>query len=216
MGRSEFKFTDAVNINPQVQKMSLVQSNTVSETSTRCLQQILNLLGEYKKNTSCSDSSLDSRIWLKIDQGILHTRRYMELIAELSPDACTLLHLGTDVRYSYVSIGAKMHSICSLSGHVISDYSASSATTSIGCVGERYFVLTFRLRCPGLSKKNLKKRSFRTLFWTVRFRLFLNDYRTNRHKTWHALPVGTYVAGLIVQCKLSSLPGTSGSNGHNL
>ena len=49
MGRNEFKFTHAVDTNPQVQKMSLVQSNTFSETSTRRLQQILNFLGEYKK-----------------------------------------------------------------------------------------------------------------------------------------------------------------------
>ena len=49
MSRSEFKFTHAVDTNPQVQKMSLVQSNTFSETSMRRLQQILNFLGEYKK-----------------------------------------------------------------------------------------------------------------------------------------------------------------------
>ena len=49
MGWSEFKFTQAVGTNPQVEKMSLDRNYTFAETSTRRLQQILNFLGRYKK-----------------------------------------------------------------------------------------------------------------------------------------------------------------------
>ena len=49
MGRSEFKFTQAVGTNPQAQKMSLDRSYSFVETSTRRLQQILNFFGRYKK-----------------------------------------------------------------------------------------------------------------------------------------------------------------------
>ena len=117
MGRREFKFTRAVNTNSQAQKMSLDRSYTSGETSTRRLQQILNFLGRYKKNTSCTYSSLKNRIWLKIDQRIMHTRRYTELSTGLGSEVCTLFRLGTDVRYSYVSVGVKMHPYYTISKH---------------------------------------------------------------------------------------------------
>ena len=88
--------------------------------------------------------------------------------------------------------------------------------TGTSYVSERQFVLTLRLRHPGLSKKILKKLPFSTRFCTVRFRLFLDHYRTNRHKTWYALPVGSHYAGLIVQLKRLGLFGTSAEYRHAL
>ena len=64
-------------------------------------------------------------------------------------------------------------------------------------------------RLSGAFKKNLKKRPSCTRLCTIRFRLFLDHYRTNLHKTWYALPVGTHYAGLIVQLKRLGLFGTS-------
>ena len=55
----------------------------------------------------------------------------------------------------------------------------------------------------------MKKPPSCTRFCTGRFRLFFDHYRTNRHKTWYALPVGTHYAGLIVQLKRLGLFGTS-------
>ena len=117
MGRSEFKFTQAVGTNPQAQKMSLDRSYTFVETSTRRLQQILNFFGRYKKNTSGTYSSLKGRIWLKIDQRILQTRRYTELSIDMGSEDCKLFRLGTDVRFSYVSVGVRMHPYNTISKH---------------------------------------------------------------------------------------------------
>ena len=104
-----------------------------------------------------------------------------------------------------------MHSNHTISEHWLQSavwFSAISVPTSIGYVGEQQTFLTLRLRYPGLSKKILKKRPFCTRFCAVRFRLFLDEYRINRHKTWHALPVGTHKAGITAQWNLSSLPET--------
>ena len=68
MGRIEFKFTQVVT-NPQERKMNLILSYSFVETSTRRLQQYLNFLVDYKKNTRGSYSSLKGRIRLKNDQG---------------------------------------------------------------------------------------------------------------------------------------------------
>ena len=51
-GRSNIKLTQAVVTNPQVQKMSLIQSHTFSETSTRRSHQILNYADGTKKHKS--------------------------------------------------------------------------------------------------------------------------------------------------------------------
>ena len=106
MGRSEFKFTQTVDTNPQAPKMSLDRSYTFTGTSTRRLQQISR---KVQKNTSGTFSSLKGRIWLKSDQRILYTRRYTELSTDLGSKTCTLFRRGTDVRYSYVSKGVKIH-----------------------------------------------------------------------------------------------------------
>ena len=97
--------------------MSLDRSYTFAETSTRRLQQILNFLGRYKKNTSGTYSSLKGQTWLKINQKILHPRRYTELSTDLSSEACTLFRLGPDVRYFYVSVRVKMHPYYTISKH---------------------------------------------------------------------------------------------------
>ena len=117
MGQSEFKFTQAVSTNPHAEKMRLDRSYTFAATSTRRLQQILNLLGRYKKNTSGTYSSLKGRIWLKIDQRIWRTRRYSELSTDVGSEACTLFRLGTDVRFSYVSVRVRMHPYYTISKH---------------------------------------------------------------------------------------------------
>ena len=92
--------------------MSIDRSYTFAGTSTRRLQQIFNFREE--KNTRGSYPSLNYEIRLKIGQGALHLRRYTEVSLNLGSKACTLFHLGTDGRYTYVSVGFK----CTLSAHL--------------------------------------------------------------------------------------------------
>ena len=128
----------------------------------------LTIFSDYvRKNTSCSYSSLNSRIWLKHGQGILHTRRYTMVNADLGSLTCAHFPLGTDVRYSCIPIGVKMHSYhailvtgnCQRAG-----FSASCMPTSTNYVGEWQSVLTLKLGCSGLSKKTLQNGLFEPLF----------------------------------------------------
>ena len=70
-----------------------------------------------QKNTSGSYLSLKGRIRLKFSQGILHTLTYTVMNADLGSVTCARFSLGTDVRYSYVSVMVKMHSNHTISEH---------------------------------------------------------------------------------------------------
>ena len=120
-----------------------------------------------KENTSGSNSSLKKRIWFKIDQRILHTRRYTELGTDLGSQSCTRLPLGTDVRYTYVLVGVKMHAYYTISKHRYElrfDILSNNAPTNTSYDGGLQFFPTFRLRCLGTSKKFRKNCLFAPLF----------------------------------------------------
>ena len=95
--------------NPQALKIYSDRGCAFVREITRHPRHFLIFLGQYKKNTSGSYSSLKCRIWLKIGQGILHTRRYTNLSFDLGS--------GTDVQSTYVSVGVKMHVYYAISKH---------------------------------------------------------------------------------------------------
>ena len=77
----------------------------------------LRFFRKVQKNTRGSYLLPKSWIRLKMDQMILHMRMYTELSTDLSSEACTLFRLGTDVQYTYVSVGVKMHAYHAISKH---------------------------------------------------------------------------------------------------
>ena len=83
--------------------------------STRRLQQTLNFLGEFQKISGLY-SSPKGRIRLQNGKETLQLLRYTELRTGLGSEACTLFHLGTDVRYAYIS-GVNVHTCCTISKH---------------------------------------------------------------------------------------------------
>ena len=115
MGRSVFKFTQAVGTNPQAQKTSLDRSYTFAETST--FTTIFEFSRKVQKKHKWHVFVTQGSDRAQIDQRISHARRYTELIIDSGSEACTLLRLGTDVRYSYVSVGVKMHPYYTISKH---------------------------------------------------------------------------------------------------
>ena len=52
-----------------------------------------------------------------MDQKTLPLRRNTELGPDLVAKACTLFHFGRDVRYTYVAVGVKMHTYCTIAKH---------------------------------------------------------------------------------------------------
>ena len=87
--------------------------------------------------------------------------------ADLGSLTCAHFPLGTDVRYSCVPTGVKMHSYHAISRHwqlSAGWFSASSVPASIDYVGEWLLVLTLKLGCSGLSKKTVQKWPFCTPF----------------------------------------------------
>ena len=97
--------------------MSLDWSYTFAETSTRRLQQILNFLGEHKKTQEARSRHTRVGLDLKLQGDPTPTYRYRDLSVDLGSKACTLFRLGTDVRYTNVSVGAKMQAYCTISRH---------------------------------------------------------------------------------------------------
>ena len=116
-GRTELKIAHAIGFNPQTLKINSDRGYAFVGKITRHPRQFLIFLRPHTKNTSGLYSSLKSRTWLKNDHNILHTRRYTELVTNLGSDACALFRLGTDVRYTFVSVGVKMHAYYTISEH---------------------------------------------------------------------------------------------------
>ena len=101
-GRRELKFNPAVVSNPQTQELRLVWGYAFVGVSTGRLRRFLNFLGQFKRNTSSTYASLKNWTHLTIGHGILQARRYTVVCANAGSNACTLFHLGKDLRYIYV------------------------------------------------------------------------------------------------------------------
>ena len=179
MSRTENKLTQAVFSYPQAQKMVLVHSYTFCETSTRRLQQILSFLGKYKKTkvARIRHPRVASGSKLIKDPALL-PRRYTELHIDLGSGAWTLFHLGTDVRYPYVSVGAKEHTYRTISKHryeLAICFFAINAPTSTSYVVGLQLIPTFHLRCPSTSKNFRKVCLFAHLLVQYAFGNFSTD-----------------------------------------
>ena len=188
LGRSDFKFTHAVDTNPEAQKLNLVWNCIFNEKTTRRLQQILKFPGEYNTNTSCSYSSLKSWIWLKNAQGILHPCRCTELSFDLDSEAYTHCFAPEQTCCTPMS---QEELNCTLFVQIPKTglsqrfgFLTSTASTSTSYPSGLRFVPTFRLRCSGTSKKFRKIRLLAPLFCAVRFCQFFNKQCTNRYETW--------------------------------
>ena len=167
--------------------MSLVQNYILAETSRDVYNKFWNYLGEYKKNTSGSYSSLKSRICLKINHGTLHACRYTEWSTDVGFEAFTLFHHVTDVLYPYVSVGVKLHSYLTISKHW---YELAACFSRLECTNQhkkRYWAAIYSYFSAKVSE-DLHKVSQNlpsgTPFCAVRFRPIYNKHRTNRYKSW--------------------------------
>ena len=74
-------------------------------------------LSESTKKTSGFFSAPKSQIWLKLTRGPCIHLGTPKLSTDLGSEACTLFRLCPDVRYTYETVGVKMHAYCTISKH---------------------------------------------------------------------------------------------------